>query len=629
MNRLIALMALAISAFAQTAQYPGGIASDTNLKVAANGVQTALRGAISSSDTVITVADATGIVANTLLTIDREIVNVTAVSGNNLTIARGFDGTTAASHANNRTVSASVDAWHHNALAAEIKAIEAALGANLGNISGDGSGSSNASSFVWSQSPGGSLTGSIINSVILTPCPLGINGTNPAHLLYISGGTGTAETALIQGGTCTSGATTGTILFTPANSHSGAWTIGSASGGLAEATCALPAAGGSVSVTQSIILLANVGRCGKTILTLDKQPGVAITGAFTVYGEEPTDYGTHPVGLGHRYYLMEVSDTQGPGAIGIEPRMTDTLSSLGSGLGIVQADPTKLSTDQFFHGITVSLHNNVPGPTSQVGGVVGFVYSYMGADPFGGDFHAIVPDTATTMPPNVVGVQATIKVDKAGTPIGFTTPLLVAQEGNHDLGTGILFKGITNGFNQLIGTATGAMTAEGIILQPANDLNATYRAFGLVNAAGDENRWTVRKNGSTFSTGRSDIIPFDSATTAGFNIYRTEDTATNTEGMRIGAETVSVNTFGVDVFASGTGTLRPFVIAVNGTEKVRYDTDAGFLVGQACRIRTGSGSPEGAVTGSVCDLFLRQNGGASSTLYIKESGSGNTGWVAK
>lgn len=47
------------------------------------------------------------------------------------------------------------------------------------------------------------------------------------------------------------------------------------------------------------------------------------------------------------------------------------------------------------------------------------------------------------------------------------------------------------------------------------------------------------------------------------------------------------------------------------------------------RIYTGTGTPEGAVTASVGSLFLRQDGGAGTTLYVKESGSGATGWVGK
>jgi len=46
-------------------------------------------------------------------------------------------------------------------------------------------------------------------------------------------------------------------------------------------------------------------------------------------------------------------------------------------------------------------------------------------------------------------------------------------------------------------------------------------------------------------------------------------------------------------------------------------------------IVTGSGSPESAVTAVVGTLYLRTDGGTSTTLYVKESGSGNTGWVGK
>jgi hypothetical protein len=42
----------------------------------------------------------------------------------------------------------------------------------------------------------------------------------------------------------------------------------------------------------------------------------------------------------------------------------------------------------------------------------------------------------------------------------------------------------------------------------------------------------------------------------------------------------------------------------------------------------GSGSPEGAVTAIVGSTYTRLNGGAGTTLYIKEAGTGNTGWVA-
>lgn len=47
------------------------------------------------------------------------------------------------------------------------------------------------------------------------------------------------------------------------------------------------------------------------------------------------------------------------------------------------------------------------------------------------------------------------------------------------------------------------------------------------------------------------------------------------------------------------------------------------------RIQTGSGSPAGAVAAPVGSLYLRTDGGTNTTLYVKESGTGTSGWVAK
>lgn len=46
-------------------------------------------------------------------------------------------------------------------------------------------------------------------------------------------------------------------------------------------------------------------------------------------------------------------------------------------------------------------------------------------------------------------------------------------------------------------------------------------------------------------------------------------------------------------------------------------------------LTVGSGSPESAVTADVGSIFMRTDGGASTSMYVKESGTGNTGWVAK
>lgn len=62
-------------------------------------------------------------------------------------------------------------------------------------------------------------------------------------------------------------------------------------------------------------------------------------------------------------------------------------------------------------------------------------------------------------------------------------------------------------------------------------------------------------------------------------------------------------------------------------------TDLIFLPGEinigGPTIFSGAGTPEGVVTAVVGSMFLRNNGGLGTTLYIKESGTGNTGWVSK
>ncbi|MFC3772567.1 glycosyl hydrolase family 28-related protein [Paenibacillus sp. GCM10012303] len=57
---------------------------------------------------------------------------------------------------------------------------------------------------------------------------------------------------------------------------------------------------------------------------------------------------------------------------------------------------------------------------------------------------------------------------------------------------------------------------------------------------------------------------------------------------------------------------------------------AGVLLGEGqIGIRYGTGSPEGIVSAPVGSLYLRADGVPGATLYVKESGTGNTGWTAK
>jgi hypothetical protein len=62
---------------------------------------------------------------------------------------------------------------------------------------------------------------------------------------------------------------------------------------------------------------------------------------------------------------------------------------------------------------------------------------------------------------------------------------------------------------------------------------------------------------------------------------------------------------------------------------VRIRTDGAYrFEASGILILQGSGTPEGVVTAPIGSLFLRSDGTAGAPAYFKESGTGNTGWVA-
>lgn len=53
------------------------------------------------------------------------------------------------------------------------------------------------------------------------------------------------------------------------------------------------------------------------------------------------------------------------------------------------------------------------------------------------------------------------------------------------------------------------------------------------------------------------------------------------------------------------------------------------IAGTAAIITAGSGSPEGVVAAPVGSVYLRTNGGAGTSIYVKETGAAETGWAGK
>lgn len=86
-------------------------------------------------------------------------------------------------------------------------------------------------------------------------------------------------------------------------------------------------------------------------------------------------------------------------------------------------------------------------------------------------------------------------------------------------------------------------------------------------------------------------------------------TGTNWEGLTLAA---GASRSTIKPKAGGTGSIRP----------------VDYYLTDALAISSGSGSPESVLTRPPGSVYLRTDGGASTVLYLKESGTGNTGWVA-
>jgi hypothetical protein len=120
-------------------------------------------------------------------------------------------------------------------------------------------------SYNWPQagSPTETCTGGCVSAALvagtqatitLTPCPAGIDTSNTASAQYgvFIFGTGTPEAVAVTGGSCTSGASSGTIVFTPGNNHGAGFTVGSASGGNQEAINVAAGSGQTHAVIQDV-----------------------------------------------------------------------------------------------------------------------------------------------------------------------------------------------------------------------------------------------------------------------------------------------------------------------------------------------------------------------------------------
>jgi len=254
------------------AAYPGRVATDADLTIAVDRQQTRLAVALTPTATTMIVTSGAGIVAHSLLSIDDELVQTQAGADTIWQILRARDGTAAAAHAVSAVVSGFVDAWHHNALVAEVEAIETFLGPNGQNLNATGPFVATAPFHftpVFPTTPASLIVGA--NQITFPVVPAGVNGSDAGHYLYVDT-TGTPEACLIIGGSGFAGQSNGQIIIQCANPHPAGYRISSATSGIQEAiagTSGVPSwiimPPGNLTIRGPITLPGHYRLCGASV----------------------------------------------------------------------------------------------------------------------------------------------------------------------------------------------------------------------------------------------------------------------------------------------------------------------------------------------------------------------------
>lgn len=147
----------------------------------------------------------------------------------------------------------------------------------------------------------------------------------------------------------------------------------------------------------------------------------------------------------------------------------------------------------------------------------------------------------------------------------------------------------------------------------------------------DTQLYTSASSNITTVTGQTIIISNEGASAMG-----------SATGLRVSLENVGGSTmtdeFGINVIGdSSSGVTNKhglYIGTQSGASGVNsaIETELGAVtfgdVMTSANVKRGAGSPEGAVVGVVGDIYGRTDGATATSLYRKESGSSNTGWVA-
>ena len=199
-------------------------------------------------------------------------------------------------------------------------------------------------------------------------------------------------------------------------------------------------------------------------------------------------------------------------------------------------------------------------------------------------------------------------------------------------------------------TFTNCLLVNGTLYAPTGTITRNYgteNGFNGCTIITNNASYTILESSTTTGRGlyfracQMDIATYDNAGKGGNISFSNTLTADNLHKLYFASAEPYVNSL-ILGYQSGTNLGRIYngygaVIYHNNSDewtlnKMRSDDAAsGYLLRGTTGVKfaTGTGSPEGVVSGYPGSTYSRTDGGSGTCFYVKESGSGNTGWVAK
>ena len=204
---------------------------------------------------------------------------------------------------------------------------------------------------------------------------------------------------------------------------------------------------------------------------------------------------------------------------------------------------------------------------------------------------------------------------------------LPASTSRTNLGLGATW--LTNNNVTNFRTAIGLGTSNAATFARANigTTDGTLLWFGLpaqLSVQGTGGRHAIIANAP--AGGGAAMVGTSSSGGAAGKFY--QDTTYTSPALWVSRQTSSTNSATLGVGSSSTGSTNAKAVSVShGTNEVFFVRHDGAV--SSLYQRFGSGSPDGVVTAPVGAVYHRTDGGAGTSFYVKQSGTGNTGWVAK